>query len=135
MPCWRGSRLFDSESTKAFVVKWVQFYKRHRALLTSDLIHVRRPDQHGLDCVLHANPTLADAQGLAMVFNPTNHTVRTELPLPLYYTGLTDGVTVVFGDVTATAKRMQLERDYSLFVPLELAPRTATWLTFAKAAA
>ena len=74
------------------------------------------------------------AQGLAMVFNPTNQTVRTELPLPLYYTGLTDGVTVVLEDASTTSKRMRLERDYSLVVPLELAPRTATWLTFSGAA-
>ena len=38
----------------------------------------------GLDCVLHANPALPTEQGLAMVFNPTNRTVRTSLPLPLY---------------------------------------------------
>ena len=42
--CYRGPRLFDSEETKAVVKGAVDFYKKHRAILDSDVIHVRRAD-------------------------------------------------------------------------------------------
>jgi hypothetical protein len=87
--CYRGMRLFDTEDTKAVVKKWVDFYKRYRAILDSDIIHVRRPDGRQVDCILHVNPQL-DIKGLAMVYNPLNTSVKDTLRLPLYYTGLTD---------------------------------------------
>ncbi len=42
--CYRGYRLYDNNNTKAMVKKWVDFYKKYRDILTSDIIHVRRPD-------------------------------------------------------------------------------------------
>jgi hypothetical protein len=42
--CYRGFRLFDSNQTKEIVQKWVNFYKAHRRILISDVVHVRRPD-------------------------------------------------------------------------------------------
>ncbi len=42
--CYRGYRLYDDDVTKALVQKWVRFYKAHRDILTSDIVHVRRPD-------------------------------------------------------------------------------------------
>ena len=29
------------------VLKWVTFYKQYRDILTSDIVHVRRPDMQG----------------------------------------------------------------------------------------
>ncbi len=58
--CYRGPRLYDTEATKAVVKKWVDFYKEHRAILDSDIIHVRRPDGRDIDCILHVNPQLQD---------------------------------------------------------------------------
>ena len=42
--CYRGYRLYDSDSTKVLVKKWVDFYKTYRDIVTSDIIHVKRPD-------------------------------------------------------------------------------------------
>ncbi len=42
--CYRGYRVYDSDETKALVKKWVDFYKKYRDILTSDIVHVRRPD-------------------------------------------------------------------------------------------
>ena len=42
--CYRGYRVYDSDVTKALVKKWVDFYKQHRDILNSDVVHVRRAD-------------------------------------------------------------------------------------------
>ena len=41
--CYRGPRLYDTDATRAVVRKWVDFYKAHRAILDSDIVHLRRP--------------------------------------------------------------------------------------------
>ncbi|MFO1500379.1 MAG: alpha-galactosidase [Verrucomicrobiota bacterium] len=41
--CYRGPRLFDRRY-QALVHRWVSWFKAHRDILESDLIHVRRPD-------------------------------------------------------------------------------------------
>jgi len=84
--CYRGPRLYDTEETKAVVKKWVDFYKKYRAILDSDIVHVRRPDGRDIDCILHVNPQLKQ-KGLAMVYNPTSRRISRQLKLPLYYTG------------------------------------------------
>ena len=48
MPCWRGPALFDDAASQAAITKWVAFYKTHRAILSSDLIHLRRADHQGI---------------------------------------------------------------------------------------
>src|SRR5579884_498568 len=53
MAAYRGPRLYDTEATRAVVKRWVDFYKRYRAILDSDIVHVRRPDGRGIDCILH----------------------------------------------------------------------------------
>ena len=47
--CYRGPRLFDSPETKTMLVKWVEFYKKHRPILESDILHLRRADGRDLD--------------------------------------------------------------------------------------
>jgi hypothetical protein len=123
--CYRGPRLYDTDATKAVVKKWVDFYKKYRPILESDIIHVRRPDARDIDCMMHVNPRLKQ-KGLAMVFNPLDHVVKRNLKLPLYYTGLTH---------TATIRREEgqplsytLDRQYNVEVPITMAPWSATWL-------
>ena len=67
--CYRGPRLYDAPETRAIVEKWVKFYKKYRAILDSDVIHVRRPDGQDYDGLLHVNPALEE-KGLLMVYNP-----------------------------------------------------------------
>jgi hypothetical protein len=85
--CYRGPRLFDTEQTRAVVRKRTDFYKQCRDILDSDIVHVRRPDGRDLDCMLHVNPSL-QRKGLDMAFNPLDQTVKRNLSIPLYYTGL-----------------------------------------------
>ena len=40
--CYRGSRLYDTEETKRVVVNVINWYKKYREILNSDIIHLRR---------------------------------------------------------------------------------------------
>lgn len=84
---YRGKRLYDTPETRDMVKGMVEWYKRHRDILESDIIHLRRPDGRQPDYYLHANPALAE-KGLLMVFNPTDQPVEKTIRVPLYYTGL-----------------------------------------------
>ena len=91
--CWRGPRLYDTEQTRALVSKWVTWFKRHRPILESDVIHLRRPDGRDLDMLLHVNPT-TDERAMLVVFNPLDHAVTKSVRVPLRYAGLTGRATV-----------------------------------------
>ena len=45
--CYRGPRLYDNVQTMGVARKWVDFYKKYRDIVTSDIVHVRRPDMQG----------------------------------------------------------------------------------------
>ena len=122
--CYRGTRLYDTGATKAMVKKWVDFYKANRAILDSDIIHVRRPDGRDLDGFLHVNPNLK-VKGLAAVFNPTDREIVRDWTLPLYYTGLATRARIREKD--GPARDVALDRLFRVTVPVRLAPRSLTW--------
>ncbi|MGV8095404.1 MAG: hypothetical protein AB2L24_26425 [Mangrovibacterium sp.] len=95
----RGNRIYDTPETKAVVAKWINWYKKYRDILTSEIIHVSRPNGRDLDCIMHVNPFIGH-KGMVVVFNPTDREIEKELKLPLYYTGLKEKATVSTGDVT-----------------------------------
>lgn len=122
---WRGERLFDTDETKALVKKWVDFYKRNRAILDSDIIHLRRPDGQDWDGILHVNPTLK-MRGLAMIYNPLNQAIIREIKLPLYYTGLTR--TVNISPAGSKAKIYDLDSNFAVTITVNLPAQSNTWL-------
>ncbi len=122
--CYRGPRLYDTDATKAVVKKWVDFYKKHRAILDSDIIHVRRADGRHLDCWLHVNPQLK-TKGLAMVYNPLDHPVSKTLQLPLYYTGLQTTASIRCEEGPPT--EYQLDRQYRVELPVTVPASGVTW--------
>lgn len=85
--CYRGPRLFDSERTRAMLSEKVAWFKAHRAILESDVIHGRRADGRDLDWMLHVNPSLEEC-GLLALWNPTGAEIQRSLDVDLYYTGL-----------------------------------------------
>jgi len=123
--CYRGPRLFDTDETRQLVKKWVDFYKSRRAILDSDIIHVRRADCRDIDCILHVNPTLATT-GLAMVYNPLNVDVHRQLKLPVYYTGLTDKAVVRVRD--GAPQTLVIDREFNLEVPIDVPAQGYTWI-------
>ena len=122
--CYRGPRLYDTDETKAVVKQWTDFYKKHRAILDSDLIHVRRADNQQIDGMLHVNPSLPE-RGLAMFYNSTDMPQSATVALPLYYTGRTDAVTV--REKEGESKTCKLDRDHNIALPVALPAYSMTW--------
>ena len=60
-----------------------------------------------------------------MVFNPTNDPIDTILPLPLYYTGLTDVAQV--SEQENGWQNYTLARDYHIDLPISLPALDITW--------
>ena len=122
--CYRGPRLYDTDATKAVVTRWTSFYKAHRDILGSDVIHVRRPDGRDIDCMLHVNPA-PKQKGLAMVYNPLDTAVTRTLCLPLYYTGLVGRARIARED--GAPLTYTLDRKGVAELTVEMAPKSATW--------
>ncbi len=122
--CYRGPRLYDTDETKAVVKRWVDFYRQHRAILDSDLIHVRRADNQQIDCLLHVNPRLPE-RGLAMIYNSASEARSATLALPLYYTGCTDTATLREKD--GPARTVALDRNGTASLDVSLPPGSLTW--------
>jgi hypothetical protein len=122
--CYRGTRLYDSEATKALVVKWVDWYKKYREILNSDLIHLRRPDGRHLDAILHVHPALS-AKGFLLVFNPTDREIAETLALPLYYTGLSGTARIRGGE--GQARTFPLDQDGKAALPVKVSARGFVW--------
>jgi hypothetical protein len=102
----------------------VYFYKEYRDILDSDIIHVRRPDGRDIDCILHVNPQLKH-KGLAMVYNPLERTVKKEMKLPLYYTGLTK--TARIRQQRGKSIKFELDWQYNVEIPVNMAPKSVSW--------
>lgn len=122
--CYRGPRLYDTDSTKAVVKKWVDFYKEHRKILDSDIIHLRRPDGRDWDGFLHVNPT-AKEKGLLMLYNPLNEKITRTLEIPVYYTGLTNSANVRNSD--GKTKKYKISRDYKISLDITLPSKGYGW--------
>jgi len=123
--CYRGPRLFDSPETKTVVKKWVNFYKEHRDILDSDIIHLQRPDGRQIDGIMHVNPDL-DKKALAVFHNPLDHEVKKNITLPLYYTGLTKKVKVEFMNGKKMTKK--LDRNYDIEVEITIEAYGTAWM-------
>ena len=149
--CYRSPRLYDTEETKAVVKKWVDFYKRYRTLLESDLIHVRRPGGGSLHCMLHVKPvelvpdligetsahtsasqpdSVDTAVGLARLYNPTRQPQRIRPNHPLSYTNLSKTTWIRRGrglDMEEVElARYTIDRDYN--VQIEMTARSIDYL-------
>lgn len=122
--CYRGPRLYDNDTTKAMVVKVINWYKKYRDILNSGIVHLRRADGRDWDGILHVNPSLK-IKGLMMIFNPTNQKIEKEIKIPLYYTGLTK--TAKIREKDGIIKNYTLSRNYEATIKLSLPPNAYSW--------
>ena len=127
--CYRGPRLYDTEETRTLVAHWVSFYKKYRAILDSDIIHLRRPDGRDWDGILHVNPRLKQ-KGFLSVYNPLEVDIEREIRVPLYYTGLTDKAVVKEQD--GKAMKYTLNRDYSITMTVKIPAKGYNWYVIEK---
>ena len=122
--CYRGPRLYDTDETKQTVIQVINWYKKYRDILNSDIIHLRRADGRDWDGILHANPDLKE-KGLLMLFNPTKKEITKTILLPLYYTGLTKIARIK--EKEGTAKTFTLNRNYEVELTITLKPDSYSW--------
>jgi len=122
--CYRGPRLYDTDRTKALVKEWVDWYKEHRDILESDVIHGRRADGQDLDWMLHVNPTLEE-KGMLVVFNPLDEAVQRTLSVNLYYTGIEETARIRCGD--GPWRQHKLDRDYSVQLDVDVPAQGFRW--------
>jgi len=125
--CYRGPRLYDTPATRNMVKRWVDFYRAHRAILDSDVIHLRRADGRDLDALLHVNPRL-DERALLVVYNPTSAPLRRELEVPLYYAGLDDAALVAREE--GEPQRIALDRRWTTSLEVEVPAGAMSWWVF-----
>ncbi|MCD6332249.1 MAG: hypothetical protein J7L89_03150 [Bacteroidales bacterium] len=118
--CYRGPRLYDTDSTRDLVKKWVDFYKKYRDILESDVIHnsSRRADGKDPDWIFHANPNL-DIKGIALIFNPTSHPIEKNILLNLYYCNLGNRARIRLGD-NGSWKTYRISRDHWVEIPVSV---------------
>ena len=102
----------------------MDFYKCYRAILESDIIHLRRADGRDIDGVLHVNPQLPTC-GLALFFNPLDEAVVRVWKLPLYYTGLHERALIREGE--GVAREYVLGREYEVELTVNIPPRGMVW--------
>lgn len=125
--CYRGDRLYDTPATRAMVTKWMAFWSKYRAILTQDIIHVKRPDMQSVDVLLHVSANASEAVcGLAMLYNPTLSELSvTQLALPLYYSG--EHEAVLLSQEEGESRTVAVHRDYSIVVNATVPPNGVTY--------
>ena len=124
--CYRGPRLYDTPKTKAVVKKVIDWYKEHRLILNSDIIHLKRPSGKDWDGFMHVNPSLKE-KALLMVFNPTDTDMVRDLKLPIYYTGISEKAMVK--DSKGVTQTYAVSRDYKINVHVKIPANGYTWLS------
>lgn len=122
--CYRGPRLYDTDTTKQVVQNTIEWYKKYRDILNSDIIHLRRADGRDWDGIMHVNPQLK-IKALVMLFNPLKEKITRTIQLPLYYTGLTN--TALIREKESVAKKFKLSRDYKVKLTFSIEPESYTW--------
>jgi hypothetical protein len=122
--CYRGPRLFDTDRTREAVTRWVRWYKDHREVLESDLIHGRRADGRDVDWMLHVNPRGRE-KGLLVAFNPLEEPVTRTLRVPLHYTGLQGRARMTDSD--GKVQTLKLGSDTTAAVTVTIPAGGMTW--------
>ncbi len=122
--CYRGPRLYDTEKTKNTVKEVVNWYKKHREILNSPIVHLRRADGRRIDGFMHVNSELKE-KAFAIFFNPTDKAIKEDFKFPLYYTGLKNSVKI--SKMNGGFKTYSLNRDYSINIEVEVPANGYIW--------
>ncbi|PWJ56710.1 hypothetical protein CLV98_11021 [Dyadobacter jejuensis] len=123
--CYRGPRLYDTDEAKRKVTEVINWYKKYRLILNSDILHLRRADGRDWDGIMHVNNQLKE-KGLVMLYNPLEQAIERQIQLPVYYTGKHD--TVQIREKEGPAKAYSVGRDYQVRLTVTLPANGYTWL-------
>ncbi len=124
--CYRGPRLYDTDETKNAVIKVINWYKKYRDILNSDIVHLRRADGRDWDGILHVNPQLG-IKGLLMLYNPLKEKISRKIKIPVYYTGLTENAIISIQGAKSFIKK--LNRNYEIEIEVAIEPENYTSIT------
>jgi hypothetical protein len=114
--------VFNAELAIQRTINW---YKKYRTILNSDIIQLRRADGRDWDGFLHVSPSLQQ-KGLLMVYNPLKEKITRTINVPLYYTGLTDKAVVKIKDSNPFLAK--LNRKYEIELTLSIEPENYIWV-------
>lgn len=123
--CYRGPRLYDTDETRMTVVNVINWYKKHREILNSDVVHLRRADGRDWDGIMHINPLLKQ-KGLVMLYNPLKEEITRTVKLPVYYTNQHNSVNI--REKEGVAKTYKVSRNYDIDVNVKIPAKGYTWL-------
>lgn len=122
--CYRGPRLYDTDTTKQVVINMIHWYKKYRDILNSDIIHLRRADGRDWDGIMHVNPDLK-TKALVVLYNPTKQKIERTVQLPLYYSGLSTGARV--REKEGPSKNIVIDRKSEATLKVSLGPESYSW--------
>lgn len=122
--CYRGPRLYDTEKTRLMVAGVINWYKKHREILNSDVIHLRRADGRDWDGIMHVNPNLKE-KGFIILYNPTKQAITHTIKVPMYYSGSSTYAKV--SEKEGEAVTYPLNRDYTMDLKFTLPAEGYTW--------
>jgi len=125
--CYRGPRLYDTDSTNALVSRTIGWYKKYRDILNGDIVHLRRPDGRDWDGILHVDPR-GKIKGFLLVYNPLSTPLVRTLSVPLHYTGLEGRVSVHTEDGKALI--LSTDRHENVRLHTVIPARGYVWYTF-----
>jgi len=122
--CFRGPRLFDTPATRDMLRNRVQWFKQHRAILESDILHGRRADGRDLDWITHVNPRL-ETPAMIVVHNPTDDTIERAVPIDLYYAGIERAALAI--DERGDSERIALDARGRGNLRISVPPQGMAW--------
>jgi hypothetical protein len=123
--CYRGPRLYDTENTRKTVSGVIDWYKKYRQILNSDIIHLRRADGRDWDGIMHVNPALKE-KGLVMLYNPGKAEITRAVDVPVYYSGRHENVRI--REKEGVAKSYTVSRNFDVRVSVKIPANGYTWL-------
>jgi len=122
--CYRGPRLYDTDSTREVVKKTIGWYKKYRDILNSDIIHLRRADGRDWDGIMHVNAQLK-TKGLLMLYNPLKEKISRTIKVPVYYTRLIGKAMI--REQEGMAKSYGINHDNEIELTFTIDPESYTW--------
>jgi hypothetical protein len=123
--CYRGNRLYDTDVTRDMVTSQINHYKKYRDILNADIIHLKRPTGRDWDGLLHVDPQLKE-KGFALLFNPLDTPITTQIKLPLYYAGIKDKANISIEG--KQAKAVEVDKNGTAIIEVTIPANGNTWV-------